>query len=197
MDYDFVYKILVIGNSTVGKSSLLSRFVDNIVHENHLATIGVDFKIKTMVVDGKKVKLQIWDTAGQERFRSIVASYYKNADAVILMYDITNRESFREISKWNIELDEYGPSDVVKILVGNKSDLDSLRQVTPQEGESLEFIFFETSAIKNVNVQAVFDELVSNLIVRDIHKYDTDKVKVKIGPSVRITSEKKNNCCFV
>jgi Ras-related protein Rab-1A len=129
-DYDYLFKLLLIGNSSVGKSSLLLRFSDNIFSERYhfylfsfLPTIGVDFKIRTFESSGSTVKLQIWDTAGQERFKTITASYYKGAHGIILVYDITDRQSFKDIENWLAEVDKYGNENVVKMLVGNKSDL--------------------------------------------------------------------------
>ncbi|MCL4112818.1 UNVERIFIED_CONTAM: hypothetical protein GTU68_029823 [Idotea baltica] len=162
-DYDYLFKLLLIGNTSVGKSSLLLRFSDNIFSERYfftifsfLPTIGVDFKIRTFETGGSTVKLQIWDTAGQERFKTITASYYKGAHGIILVYDITDRQSFKDIENWLAEVDKYGNENVVKLLVGNKSDLEANRQVKAEEGknlaDSLGIKFLETSAKDAVNV---------------------------------------------
>ena len=105
-DYDYLFKVLLIGNSSVGKSSLLLRFVDNAWSDLFVPTIGVDFKIKTMTIDSKNVKLQIWDTAGQERFKNITASYYRGAHGILVVYDITDMESFKNINNWLIEIEK-------------------------------------------------------------------------------------------
>lgn len=131
-EYDYIFKILLIGNSAVGKSSLLMRFADDIFTDNFLPTIGVDFKIRTIETAGSIVKLQMWDTAGQEKFKTITSAYYKGAHGVILTYDITDRKSFVDLQNWLAEVDKYSKENVVKILVGNKKDLESQREVSRQ-----------------------------------------------------------------
>lgn len=122
-EYDHFLKFVIIGDSSVGKSCLLLRFADDQFTENHMATIGVDFRFKTVKSQNKNVKLQIWDTAGQERFRTITNTYYKSANAVIMVYDITSLESFESIQNyWLDEVENYADPDVTLILVGNKSD---------------------------------------------------------------------------
>merc|ERR1711935_1177841 len=116
----YLFKVLLIGNSGVGKSSLLLRFADDVFHDNFMPTIGVDFKIRTIDVDGKTIKLQIWDTAGQERFKTITSSYYKGAHGIIVTYDITDRDSFAKVSEWMSEVDKHANENISRILVGNK-----------------------------------------------------------------------------
>ena len=122
-EYDYLFKILLIGDSGVGKSSVLGRFVDKVFTDTYISTIGVDFKIRTLNIDGKAVKLQIWDTAGQERFRTITTSYYRGVHAVILVYDVTDILSFNNISNWLKEVQRYAPDNAIKLLIGNKCDL--------------------------------------------------------------------------
>ena len=129
-DYDYLFKVLLIGNSSVGKSSLLLRFVDNQWNDLFVPTIGVDFKIRTMEIDNKNVKLQIWDTAGQERFKNITASYYRGAHGIFVVYDISDTESFKNINNWLIEIEKNANKNVYKILVGNKCDLEDKRTVS-------------------------------------------------------------------
>lgn len=131
-DYDYIFKILLIGNSAVGKSSLLMRFAEDIFSESFLPTIGVDFKIRTLEAAGSKVKLQMWDTAGQEKFKSILTSYYKGTHGVLLVFDITDKQSFADVQLWMSEVEKYGRENVVKILVGNKKDLEAKRQVSTE-----------------------------------------------------------------
>ncbi|CAD8205459.1 unnamed protein product [Paramecium octaurelia] len=173
-DYDYLFKILLIGNSAVGKSSLLLRFSDQIFSESFLPTIGVDFKIRTFDMQGKSVKMQIWDTAGQERFKTITASYYKGAHGIILTYDITDKQSFKDIENWLAEVEKHASENVVRLLVGNKADLESKRQVTYEEGkelaDSLGIKFIEASAKANTNVDQAFMTLANN-------------IKAKIGKS--------------
>lgn len=134
-DYDYLLKYLIIGNSGVGKSCLLLRYSDDEFPDKHIITIGVDFKIKSLNLDGNKVKTNIWDTAGQERFKNITVSYYKGASGVMLVYDITDIESFNKLGDWLIEVEKNAPNNVYKILVGNKSDLSEQRQVSYDQGK--------------------------------------------------------------
>ena len=140
-EYDYLFKILLIGDSAVGKSSILLRFSDNIFTESFLPTIGVDFKIKTLEFQGKNAKLQIWDTAGQERFKTITSTYYKGSHGIILVYDITDMESFNKLGDWLIEVEKNAPNNVYKILVGNKADLNDQRVVSYDQGK-VRFIIF-------------------------------------------------------
>jgi len=134
-NYDWLVKALLIGDSGVVKSSILKRFVDNEAPTAHQSTIGVDFKIKTMEKDGKVVKLQIWDTAGQERFRTITRSYYRGAQAIVIVYDITNADSFNNVRGWMEDIDQYAAPNVTRVLVGNKCDLTGKREVDPTKAQ--------------------------------------------------------------
>uniref|UniRef100_A0A8H7XRU8 Ras-domain-containing protein n=1 Tax=Psilocybe cubensis TaxID=181762 RepID=A0A8H7XRU8_PSICU len=163
-------KLLLIGNSSVGKSSLLLRFSDEqwLPEDESSATIGVDFRVHKMDVKGKKVKLSIWDTAGQERFRTITSSYYRGAQGIILVYDVSNRESFEALPRWYSELETYVSSSVVKILVGNKVDKEFSRQVPTAEAEKfaarMSSLFIETSAKTSVGVKEAFQEVVESIL---------------------------------
>ena len=172
--------MLLIGNSGVGKSSLLLRFADNVFHENFMPTIGVDFKIRTIDVDGKTIKLQIWDTAGQDRFKTITSSYYRGAHGIIVTYDITDRDSFAKVSEWMSEVDKHADKNVVsRILVGNKKDLEDQRAVQYSEAKDLadhfNIRFMETSAKSCLNVEDAF-----TLMTREIKS----KVQPKDGQKV-------------
>merc|ERR1712051_1100361 len=134
-EYDYLFKLLLIGDSGMGKSSLLLRFADDTYAESYISTIGVDFKIRTIELDGKTIKLQIWDTAGQERFRTITSSYYRGAHGIIVVYDVTDQESFNNVKQWLHKIDGYGFSNVKKILVRNKSDLSGKRVVSTEKGK--------------------------------------------------------------
>ncbi|CAG8433205.1 517_t:CDS:2 [Ambispora gerdemannii] len=159
-------KILLIGNSNVGKSSLLLRFTDDtfLPQDEVSATIGVDFKVKIIEVEGKKYKLTIWDTAGQERFRTLTSSYYRGAQGVILVYDVSNRETFDELENWFTELSTYCTNkDVIKILVGNKLDKETSRAISRKEGlafaQKSNTLFIECSAKTREGVEEAFEEL--------------------------------------
>uniref|UniRef100_A0A1I8BTN2 Ras-related protein Rab-35 n=1 Tax=Meloidogyne hapla TaxID=6305 RepID=A0A1I8BTN2_MELHA len=133
-DYDFLFKLLIIGDSGVGKSSLLLRFSDNTFSANYITTIGVDFKIRTITVKGYKVKLQIWDTAGQERFRTITSTYYRGTHGVVVVYDVTTPDSFANVKRWLHEI-ETNCENVQRILVGNKLDEPTRRVVSETEAK--------------------------------------------------------------
>ena len=158
-DYDFIFKVLLLGNSDVGKSSLLLRFVDSVWNESFVPTIGVDFKVKTLDIGEKRVKMQIWDTAGQERFRNVVATYFRGSNGILLIYDITTRESFKNLESWLIEIEKNASENVLKILIGNKNDLENERVISKEEGQdfanrySMQFI--ETSAKMDTNVRFI------------------------------------------
>ncbi|KAI0248551.1 putative ras-related protein rab-18 [Lactifluus subvellereus] len=163
-------KLLLIGNSSVGKSSLLLRFSDKqwLPEDEASATIGVDFRVHKMEVKGRKVKMSIWDTAGQERFRTITASYYRGAQGVILVYDVSSRESFEALPRWLGELETYVSPEVVKIVVGNKLDKEYSRQVPTAEGAAfaarMGCLFVEASAKTAVGVTEAFSEVVERII---------------------------------
>ncbi|KAJ7640453.1 ras-domain-containing protein [Mycena polygramma] len=163
-------KLLLIGNSSVGKSSLLLRFSDEqwLPEDESSATIGVDFRVHKMEVKGKKVKLSIWDTAGQERFRTITSSYYRGAQGIILVYDVSNRESFDALPRWFSELETYVSDKVVKILVGNKVDKEFSRQVPTVEAQAfakrMNCLFVEASAKTSVGVKEAFTEVVEQIM---------------------------------
>uniref|UniRef100_A0A4W6DFL1 Ras-related protein Rab-35 n=1 Tax=Lates calcarifer TaxID=8187 RepID=A0A4W6DFL1_LATCA len=151
--------VISLSLSDVGKSSLLLRFADNSFSGSYITTIGVDFKIRTVDIDGERVKLQIWDTAGQERFRTITSTYYRNTHGVIIVYDVTNPESFVNVKRWLNEISQ-NCDNVCKILVGNKNDDPARKQVDTQDavrfGESVGVRVFETSAKENINVEEMF-----------------------------------------
>lgn len=160
-EYDYLFKLLIIGESGTGKSALLVRFADDIFSEGYVSTIGVDFKIRTVELDGKTVKLQIWDTAGQERFQTIVSSYYRGAHGICLVYDITNPLSFERLqATWIDQIKKYASENVKLLLVGNKSDLADQRVVSYQDGKDWadqhNIPFLETSAKNNSNVEQAF-----------------------------------------
>jgi len=159
-EYDYLFKLLLIGDSGVGKSCLLLRFADDTYTESYISTIGVDFKIRTIELEGKTVKLQIWDTAGQERFRTITSSYYRGAHGIIVVYDVTDNDTFTNVKQWLQEIDRYASEGVNKLLVGNKSDLTSKKvveySVAKEFADQLKIPFLETSAKNALNVEQAF-----------------------------------------
>jgi len=194
-EYDYLFKLLIIGDSGVGKSSLMNRFSDNVFSESYINTIGVDFKIRTIDVNGKMIKLQIWDTAGQERFRTIVSSYYRGAHGIMIVFDITDKDSFNNVKMWSEEIKKYAAPSVKIILIGNKADFESRRQVEYTEAKeyanSNNMNYFETSAKTALNVEKSFFELASLLINNVV--VNTNKMEIKVSNPVEITS--KSYCC--
>lgn len=170
-EYNHLFKLLLIGDCGVGKSSLLNRFADDTYSECYVSTIGVDFKVKTVHIDEKIIKLQIWDTAGQERFRTIAANFYRGAHGIIVVYDVTDKESFLHARNWVDEIDKYTNEDSVnKLLVGNKCDLTSKKLVIYDDGkelaDSLNMRFMETSAKNTHNVERAFETLAGEIKAR-------------------------------
>ncbi|PKA60854.1 Ras-related protein RABC2a [Apostasia shenzhenica] len=167
--YDYSFKILLVGDSGVGKSSMLVSFISN-HFEDLTPTIGVDFKIKHLRVRGKKLKLTIWDTAGQERFRTVTSSYYRNAQGIFLVYDVTRRETFTNLSEvWAKEVELYSTNqDCIKMLVGNKVDKETERAVKREEGiafaRKIGCLFIECSAKTRANVEKCFEELAEKIL---------------------------------
>jgi len=166
-EYDYLFKLLLIGDSGVGKSCLLLRFADDSYTDSYISTIGVDFKIRTVDLDGKKVKLQIWDTAGQERFRTITSSYYRGAHGIIIVYDITDTESFANVKQWLFEIGRFASESVCKLLVGNKCDLQHKRTVPYEKAKAfadeLNIPFLEASAKNATNVEPPFLTMASEI----------------------------------
>lgn len=200
-EYDHLFKLLIIGDSGVGKSSLLIRFSDNTFSGSYITTIGVDFKIRTVVINGERVKLQIWDTAGQERFRTITNTYYRGTHGVIVVYDVTNGESFANVKRWLQEIESN--CDVVnKVLVGNKNDDPGRKVVITEDAQrfanQMDIRLFETSAKDNINVEEMFLAITEQVLR---HKKQTQKqvqsdqnndtVHLRKGANIK----KKNKCC--
>lgn len=165
--YDYILKFIIIGNSSVGKSNLLSMFTDKRFHSDHTMTIGVEFGTKIISSKNKKCKIQIWDTAGQEAFRSITRTYYRGTIGCLIVYDITNRSSFDSISFWIEDLKKNCDPSICIALVGNKMDLEHKRVVSTEEGKDLaerhNMIFFETSAKNGTNVDTCFYNIVDRI----------------------------------
>lgn len=198
-EYDYLFKLLLIGDSGVGKSCLLLRFADDTYTESYISTIGVDFKIRTIELDGKTIKLQIWDTAGQERFRTITSSYYRGAHGIIVVYDVTDQESFNNVRQWLQEIDRYASENVNKLLVGNKCDLTTKKVVdytTAKEyADQLSIPFLETSAKNATNVEQAFMTMAAEIKSRMGPPTAADsRPSVQINSSTPVQSQ-KGGCC--
>ncbi|KAL4325722.1 hypothetical protein GQ457_11G019980 [Hibiscus cannabinus] len=194
---DYVFKVVLIGDSAVGKSQLLARFARNEFSIDSKATIGVEFQTKTLLIDHKSIKAQIWDTAGQERYRAVTSAYYRGALGAMLVYDITKRQSFDHVAKWLEELRGHADKNIVVMLVGNKSDLGSLRAVSMEDAKEFaqqEGLFFmETSALEDTNVESAFVTVMTeiyriiikkSLVANDEHEESGGNASLLKGTSI-------------
>ncbi|XP_032646238.1 ras-related protein Rab-3D [Chelonoidis abingdonii] len=181
-NFDYMFKLLIIGNSSVGKTSFLFRYADDSFTSAFVSTVGIDFKVKTVYRNEKRVKLQIWDTAGQERYRTITTAYYRGAMGFLLMYDIANQDSFNALQDWATQIKTYSWDNAQVILVGNKCDLEDDRVVATEDGkrlaDELGFEFFEASAKDNINVKQVFERLVDIICEKMNESLDTNTTLV-------------------
>ncbi|RVX72891.1 GTP-binding protein ypt1 [Exophiala mesophila] len=197
--YDYLFKLLLIGDSGVGKSCLLLRFADDTYTESYISTIGVDFKIRTIELDGKTVKLQIWDTAGQERFRTITSSYYRGAHGICVVYDVTDQDSFNNVKQWLQEIDRYATEGVNKLLVGNKSDMSDKKvveyTVAKEFADSLGIPFLETSAKNASNVEQAFLTMARQIKERMGTTTVNNKPTVQVGQGQGVQSGSAGGCC--
>ncbi|CAH0515895.1 unnamed protein product [Peronospora belbahrii] len=212
-EYDYLFKIVLIGDSGVGKSNLLSRFTRNEFNLESKSTIGVEFATKSIVAEGKTIKAQIWDTAGQERYRAITSAYYRGAVGALLVYDITKHGTFENVERWLKELRDHADVNTVIMLVGNKSDLRHLRAVSTEEAmafaENNNLAFIETSALEATGVDTAFQRILTEIYKlmsrKTIQAEENATASLPTGNSIAITSEnttetqkkkkKKNGCC--
>ncbi|KAI4302721.1 hypothetical protein MLD38_038438 [Melastoma candidum] len=185
---EYLFKIVIIGDSAVGKSNLLSRYARNEFNPHSKATIGVEFQTQSMDIHGKEVKAQIWDTAGQERFRAVTSAYYRGAVGALVVYDISRRTTFDNVGRWLDELKTHSDTTVVKMLVGNKCDLENIRDVSVEEGKSLaesEGLFFmETSALDSTNVKKAFEIVIKEIydnVSRKVLNSDSYKAELSVN----------------
>ena len=188
-----VYKVLLLGDTTVGKTCFLMKYTDKTFQDIHMATIGLDYRLKTMTLkSGKDIKLQIWDIAGQDRFRAITKNYYKGSHGIILIYDVTNLQTFENVKNWVSQIREEAANNVVIYIAANKIDMEAERKVSQKEGESLAqelgFPFMETSAKSGININETFEDLVERI----------DKVYGNIPQKPnknKLYKAKKRTCC--
>ncbi|KAK4491647.1 hypothetical protein RD792_002410 [Penstemon davidsonii] len=207
-DYDYLFKVVLIGDSGVGKSNLLSRFTKNEFSQESKSTIGVEFATRSIHVDDKVVKAQIWDTAGQERYRAITSAYYRGAVGALLVYDVTRHVTFENVERWLRELRGHTDTNIVIMLVGNKADLRHLRAVPTADAKSFaerENIFFmETSALEALNVENAFTQVLTQIyhvVSRKALDIGDDPAALPKGQTINIGSRddvsavNKTGCC--
>ncbi|MBA0784412.1 hypothetical protein Gotri_006904 [Gossypium trilobum] len=204
---EYLFKIVLIGDSAVGKSNLLSRFSRNEFDNNSKATIGVEFQTQVVEIDGKEIKAQIWDTAGQERFRAVTSAYYRGAVGALIVYDITRRSSFDSIKRWLDELSTHCDTTVARMVVGNKCDLENVRDVSVEEGKSLveeeDLFFMETSALESTNVQTAFEVVIRKIynnvsrkaLNSEAYKAELSVNRVTLVKDGANTSKEGFSCC--
>lgn len=200
---DYKIKIIVVGDSGVGKTNLINRFASDKFDTNSKATIGVEFVYKTLKINKEVIKVEVWDTAGQERYRAITSSYYKGAKGAIIVYDITNEDSFNNVESWMNEVTKKGKKDMQFLLVGNKKDLINDRKVTEQKGidkaKELNMNLFEASALEKTNVNEAFNYLVKEIYLnirkeKNINTNNDEKIG-QGGIALNTNKKKRKKCC--
>ncbi|XP_076903669.1 ras-related protein Rab11C-like [Bidens hawaiensis] len=202
-EYDYLFKIVLIGDSGVGKSNILSRFTRNEFCLESKSTIGVEFATRTLQVEGKTVKAQIWDTAGQERYRAITSAYYRGAVGAFLVYDITKKQSFENVTRWLRELRDHADANIVLMLTGNKCDLNHLRAVSEHDAQALAekegLSFLETSALDAHNVEKAFQSIlldIYHIVSKKALATQEATAFVPTGTAIKVESNaSKGNCC--
>ena len=203
--YELLYKIIIIGDTCVGKSNILSRYLKDEFREDSKSTVGVELGTKFLKVKDVGIKIQIWDTAGQERYKSITSSYYKGSHGCFIVYDITNESSFENVDKWYQQAQKEASKDVSIILVGNKCDLEEQRKVSKEKGEEkakqFNIPFFETSALSKIKIDDIFNEMVNNIFERTGGpKNDDDDIEIinendNKAISLNSQEQQKKGCC--
>jgi len=207
--YDMIFKIVLIGDTSVGKTNILSKYLSNEFDPDSKATVGVEFGTRDFKIENNTVKVQIWDTAGQERYRSITNAYYKGAKGSLLVYDITNPKTFENVDKWLSDLKTNAEEKISVVLVGNKTDLESERKISLEQGkekaELFKLAFIETSALNGNNIEKAFNELITD-VYKNHHELFEKQAKVEITEKaidLEHTEENKENpenkkkfCCF-
>ncbi|KAI3990931.1 hypothetical protein MKX01_026115 [Papaver californicum] len=206
-EYDYLFKVVLIGDSGVGKSNLLSRFTRNEFCLESKSTIGVEFATRTLQVEGKTIKAQVWDTAGQERYRAITSAYYRGALGAILVYDTTKPTTFENVTRWLKELREHADSNIVIMLIGNKTDLKHLRAVATEDAQSFAekegLSFIETSALEAINVEKAFQtilgEVYRKISKKSISSKDSTATSIKEGKTIDVSDTSdaipRKTCC--
>ena len=202
-DYDMMFKIVLIGDSSVGKTNIMNKYLKNEFREDSRATVGVEFGSKQFLIENHKVKAQIWDTAGQERYRAITNAYYKGSKGAFIVYDITRKETFESVDKWVNDLTSACDKNLTIILIGNKSDLEDQRQITKEQGEekakSFQLAFLEMSALSGNNLEKGFNMLISEVYQKCKGEFQNSDY-LNLGDAVeeiqlKNDSENDKKCC--
>ena len=204
-NYEIMFKVVLVGDSFVGKTNIMSRYLKNEFHEDSKASVGVEFGSKQFTIDGHTVKAQIWDTAGQERYKAITSAYYKGAKGAFIVYDITRKNSFESVERWVSDVTSVADKKITIVLIGNKSDLEDQRQVTKEEAQDkankLEIAFMETSAFSGDNLDKAF-EMMMNEVYKKCHEEmlaDGDLDIIQGGEDINLAKKndntQKKKCC--
>ena len=206
-NYEVMFKVVLVGDSSVGKTNIMSKYLKNEFHEDSKATVGVEFGSKQFTVEGHQIKAQIWDTAGQERYKAITSAYYKGAKGAFVVYDITRKQSFDSVDRWINDIKAAADKNLTIIIIGNKCDLEDQRQVSKEQGEekakSNEVAFMETSAFSGENLDKAFDKMVNEVFKKCHEEMTSDGEVEPVGPSKDISLDKtkpkdagkKKKCC--
>ena len=202
-EYEMMVKIILIGDSSVGKTNIMSKYLKNQFNENSKATVGVEFGSKLFKINGHNIKAQIWDTAGQEKYKAITGAYYKGSKGAFVVYDITRKDSFDSVDKWINDLKSSSDQKLVVIIIGNKCDLEDKREILDEQGEekakSFGCAFLETSALSGNNVDKAFEMMISEIFKKygNDTSDDMDIGTLKKGEDLNLAKkeEKKKGCC--
>ena len=206
-EYEMMFKIVLVGDASVGKTNIMSKYLKNEFHEDSKATVGVEFGSKQFTVEGHQIKAQIWDTAGQERYKAITSAYYKGAKGAFVVYDITRKQSFESVDRWINDLKATADKKLSIIIIGNKCDLEDQRQVTKEQGEekakNAEVAFMETSALSGENLEKAFEKMMNEVFKKCHEEMMSDGDVDIVGGSEDISLDKtkpknsgeKKKCC--
>ena len=201
---EYKFKVVVVGDSSVGKTNLIKRFINDTFNKDSKATVGVEFLSKTYLINQEVFKIEIWDTAGQERYKAITTTYYKGAKGALIVYDITRKETFDSVDRWISELNNSGDKNMTMLLIGNKCDLDSQRQVTKEQGEekakAFKVAFLETSASSGENLDVAFEMIMKEVYNKCKNEIEEDDgmEEMHMGQEIDLTKQRpkvKRNCC--
>ena len=200
--YDILFKIILVGDTSVGKTNIINKYIKNEFREDFYATIGVEFSHKKFIVENRKIKAQIWDTAGQERYKAITRAYYKGAKGAFIVYDITRKETFDDVDKWRNELISSCNQEITVMLIGNKCDLEDQREISKEQGEekakSFGFSFLETSALSGENLEKGFQMLIEEIYQKyKVEQSKSDEINLNSGAEeIKIGKMNiKKKCC--